>query len=149
MGQKGPAVNPGIFALIRLRTGAMWTSASLRWSRESRLLAMPEIAAPGTNATFGPRRPMSAVGSRTDSTRSSPLDRSWTHLGVCGVHRNKNAHLMSLQTWGPRRNRDLTAYAETAYMPIRLIPAAYRRLCDVQVEEGGNRSAHAGDVSAR
>jgi hypothetical protein len=55
----------------------------------------------------------------------------------------------TLQTWGPRRNRDLTAYAETAYMPIRLIPAVYRRLCDVQVEEGGNRSAHAGDVSAR
>src|SRR5262249_17153897 len=43
----------------------------------------------------------------------------------------------------------LDGYAETAYMPIRLIPAAYRRLCDVKVEEGGNRSAHAGDVSAR
>src|SRR5215831_16864874 len=37
----------------------------------------------------------------------------------------------------------LDGYAETTYMPIRLIPTAYRRLCDVKVEEGGNRSAHA------
>ncbi len=29
----------------------------------------------GTNATYGPRRSMSAVGSRTDSTRTSPLGR--------------------------------------------------------------------------
>jgi hypothetical protein len=30
----------------------------------------------GTNATCGPRRPMSAVGSRTGSTRTSPFGRS-------------------------------------------------------------------------
>jgi hypothetical protein len=33
------------------------------------------MAAFGTNATLGPRRSMSAVGSRTDSTRTSPLGR--------------------------------------------------------------------------
>src|SRR5262245_15810221 len=43
---------------------------------------------------------------------------------------------------------DLTAYAETAYIPIRLIKM-FTGDCDVQVEEGGIRSAHAVDVSAR
>src|SRR5260221_11839424 len=48
----------------------------LRSANLGTLLASTRESGSGTNATYGPRRSMSAVGSRTDSTRPSPLCRA-------------------------------------------------------------------------